>query len=84
MKSFISKYNVTIIVLVVGILLIIAGFICPPLGIIDNSVLIAVGEIFSFTAAVCGLDTYRSTRGVDEMLNIITKRGKEGEQTKIK
>ena len=31
-----------------SILLIIGGFLCPPMGIIDSSVLTAVGELFAF------------------------------------
>lgn len=32
----------------VSIVLIISGFLCPPLGIIDNSVIISIGELFLF------------------------------------
>lgn len=42
--------------LVFGILLIIASFIVPPLGIVDNSVLTAIGEIFTFVGAYAGFD----------------------------
>lgn len=34
----------------IGVILIIAAFILPPLSVIDNSVLIAVGEINGFIA----------------------------------
>lgn len=34
----------------VSIGMIIASFVVPPLGIVDNSVLLAVGEIFAFAA----------------------------------
>jgi len=34
----------------ISIALIIASFVIPPLGIVDPSVLAAVGEIFGFTA----------------------------------
>ncbi len=33
-----------------AVVLIIAGFLVPPMGIIDGSVLMAVGEIFAFAA----------------------------------
>jgi hypothetical protein len=36
--------------------LLIAGFIVPPHGIIDNSVLIAFGEIMTFAGSVIGID----------------------------
>ena len=35
---------------VIGVILIVAAFILPPLSVIDNSVLIAVGEINGFIA----------------------------------
>ena len=31
----------------------------PPAGVIDGSVLTAIGEVFTFTAAITGIDTYR-------------------------
>lgn len=42
--------------LVFGILLTIASFIVPPLGVVDNSVLTAIGEIFTFVGAYAGFD----------------------------
>lgn len=56
-----TKNTVCICVLIFGILLIIASFIVPPLGIIDNSVLTAIGEIFTFTAAFSGFDSIYKT-----------------------
>lgn len=50
------KYIVSVGVLIFGILLITASFIVPPLGIIDNSVLTAIGEIFAYTGAICGIE----------------------------
>ena len=57
-KGFISKYNLSVAILFVGVLFLTAGFLCPPLGVIDNSILVGVGEIFGFCAAISGLDTY--------------------------
>lgn len=37
----------------ISIILIIAGFICPPLAVIDNSVLLAVGELIGWGALWC-------------------------------
>lgn len=43
----------------ISVLLIIGGFLCPPMGEIDGSILTAVGELFAFatlwnaTVAVC-------------------------------
>ena len=35
---------------IIGVILIIAAFILPPLSVIDNTVLIAVGEIYGMIA----------------------------------
>lgn len=34
----------------ISVAMLIASFLCPPMGVIDGSVLTAVGEIFAFTA----------------------------------
>lgn len=44
------------ILAIFGIVLISVSFIVPPLGIIDASVLAAIGEIFTFSGALLGLD----------------------------
>ena len=36
------------ITLILSILLIVGGFICPPIGVIDSSVLTAVGMLLAF------------------------------------
>lgn len=41
---------------VVGCSLLIAGFVVPPLGVIDSSVLVAFGETSTFVAALLGID----------------------------
>ena len=41
---------------VLGAGLLIAGFIVPPVGIIDSSVLIAFGEIGTFAGSLFGID----------------------------
>ena len=41
---------------VFGGVLLIAGFCCPPLGEIHHSVLIAFGEILTFSGALIGID----------------------------
>jgi membrane-bound ClpP family serine protease len=45
-----------VILIVFGILLIVASFIVPPLGIIDSSVLVAYGETLTFVGALVGVD----------------------------
>lgn len=50
----------SVILIVVGCGLLIAGFCVPPVGIIDSSVLIAFGEILTFVGAIFGIDySYR-------------------------
>lgn len=44
------------LVLIVGCGLIVTGFIMPPIGIIDSSVLVAFGEALSFVGAILGID----------------------------
>jgi hypothetical protein len=44
------------ILAIFGIALIGVSFIVPPLGIIHASVLTAIGEIFTFSGALLGLD----------------------------
>ena len=39
-----------------GGMLLIAGFCCPPLGEIHHSVLIAFGEILTFSGSLIGID----------------------------
>lgn len=55
-----SKLNfrlaVATVLTIVGCGLLIAGFIVPPLGIIDSSVLVAFGETSTFVGAVLGID----------------------------
>ena len=39
-----------------GVLLLVAGFCCPPVGEIHHSVLIAFGEILTFSGSLIGID----------------------------
>ena len=57
---------VAIIVVIVGCTLLLAGFIVPPLGIIDSSILVAYGEVSTFAGALLGIDyNYRYKISVD-------------------
>ena len=55
-----TKLNLQLIVaitlVIVGCALLIAGFIVPPLGIIDSSILVAYGETCTFAGALFGVD----------------------------
>lgn len=51
-----------IVLIVLGCALLIAGFIVPPLGVIDSSVLVAFGEILTFVGALFGIDYHYRSR----------------------
>ncbi len=42
--------------LVVGLAILLAAFIVPPVGIIDSSVLVAYGETLTFVGSLMGID----------------------------
>ena len=68
-----TKLNLRLLVVVlltiVGSGLLIAGFIVPPLGMIDSSVLVAFGETSTFVAALLGIDyNYRYKMWRDSLL----------------
>ena len=44
------------VLITLGTALLVAGFIVPPTGAIDNSVLIAFGEILTFVGSLFGID----------------------------
>ena len=39
-----------------GLALMIVSFVIPPRGVIDSSVLVATGEVFTFSGALMGID----------------------------
>lgn len=45
-----------LILIVIGCVLLCCGFAVPPLGVIDNSVLVAFGETCTFAGALFGVD----------------------------
>lgn len=47
---------VAVVLTIVGSGLLIAGFVVPPLGVINSSVLVAFGETSTFVAAILGID----------------------------
>ena len=58
MKRIDSKLQLisAVILIVLGAVFLIAGVIVPPTGGIDNSVLIAFGEIRTFVGSLFGID----------------------------
>lgn len=55
-KKLNLRVIIAVILAIVGAGLLIAGFIVPPLGVIDSSVLVAFGETSTFMAAILGVD----------------------------
>lgn len=50
---------------IISIVLIVAGFICPPLAEISSSVLIGVGEIFAFGALSAAIKAIEDGKEVE-------------------
>ncbi|MBP5583293.1 MAG: hypothetical protein J6X43_04995 [Bacteroidales bacterium] len=62
-KEINIRFILAAVVVAFGILLIVAGFIVPPTGVIDASVLTAFGEALTFAGSVLGIDTsYRKKK----------------------
>ena len=57
-KEVFDKYTYSVVMSFVGVAFFVASFIVPPLGVIDSSVLTAIGELFGFTAAISGIHQY--------------------------
>lgn len=55
-----TKTNIQLILgfslAIFGIILLVISFFVPPLGVIDASVLAAIGEVFTFSGALIGID----------------------------
>ena len=67
MEVFVKKVELIKIYLAVGMclfgaILISAGFLVAPLGVIDNSVLVAFGEIITFAGAILGINYLYSAK----------------------
>lgn len=50
------QFIISAVLIIVGCFLLIAGMFVPPVGKIDNSILIAFGEILTFVGALFGID----------------------------
>ena len=63
-----SKHKLTlqlicaVAMVVIGSSLLIAGFVVPPLGVIDSSVLFAFGVILTFVGALFGIDYHYKSK----------------------
>lgn len=57
----IAELVASLVLMLFGIVLLCIGLLCPPLGQIHSSVLVAFGEVGTFSAALLGIDYhYRS------------------------
>lgn len=58
MKHIDSKIQLicAVVLIALGAVLLVAGFCVPPTGVIDNSVLVAFGEILTFVGSLFGID----------------------------
>ena len=55
-----------------GWLITIAGFIAPPMGVVDNSVIIILGQALTYVAVGVGLKTYADVQD-DKITKLIHK-----------
>ena len=66
MKSSNKKLTIqlacAVAMVALGCSLLIAGFVVPPLGVFDSSVLIAFGEILTFVGALFGIDYHYKSK----------------------
>ena len=56
------KIKMSVLLMVFACIMVVASFFAPPLGIIDNSVLIIFGEISAFAGSVFGISMVYSTK----------------------
>ena len=72
LSNTVSVRNTTILAsFIIGWAITIAGFIVPPLGVIDNSVLIVLGQSLTFVAAglsIKGWADIQNTK-IDNLMN---------------
>lgn len=84
MKDFskvkkIAELIASLVLMAFGILLLSVGLWCPPLGRIDNSVLIAFGEIGTFSAALLGID-YSKRRTLEDIERKLLEKNNKTEE----
>lgn len=64
------RLAISVFLTLLGSGLLIAGFLVPPIGIIDSSILVAFGETSTFVAAVLGIDyNYKYQMYKQKMIN---------------
>lgn len=78
MEVFNKKVELIKIYLAVGMcifgcVMLVAGFVVAPLGVIDQSVLIGFGEVLTFAGALIGINYLYSAKHKELEQNIIEK-----------
>lgn len=53
--------------------MLVVSFFVPPMGIIDASVLAAIGEVFTFSGALIGIDYHYKARHFEQLHNYQTE-----------
>lgn len=56
MKIINNKYYYSSSAFIMSLIFGICGMVLPPLGVIDNSVLIWIGQLLLFTASILGIN----------------------------
>ena len=52
------KFAMSVVLLIAGIVMAFVSLYLPPQGVIDSSVLMLIGETFTFIGAVWGISSY--------------------------
>lgn len=69
-----------VILAIVGIVLLWVGLFLPPTGVIDTSVLTALGEVFTFSGSLIGIDYTYKYKTIKYLSNDKTKDEEEIEE----
>lgn len=72
-KVELIKLYLAVAMCVFGCCLLVAGFLVAPTGIIDNSVLVAFGEVCTFAGALIGINYLYSAKHKELEMNIDNK-----------
>lgn len=69
-----------VILAIVGVVLLWVGLFLPPTGVIDTSVLTALGEVFTFSGSLIGIDYTYKYKTIKYLSNDNTKDEEEIEE----
>lgn len=69
MKTKTSQLILGFILAIFGMIMLIISFFVPPMGVIDASVLTAIGEVFTFSGALIGIDYHYKQRHFEYIKN---------------